>query len=95
VNIVRTLCGCGGAALHAARQRQCGHPRRLRRRRAGGSGTHRCGLADIRQLWLDQYQNGVANDGYGAWLNTAGTTTSCPPTAGHAAIAGELARNWW
>jgi lysophospholipase L1-like esterase len=53
----------------------------------------RCDLADIRQLWIDRYVAGSLNDGYDPWLNSA-VSRVFPTDAGHAAIAGEIARHF-
>jgi lysophospholipase L1-like esterase len=49
-----------------------------------------CDLVDIRQLWLDRYVAGGANDGYDPWLNSS-VSRLFPTDAGHAAIASEIA----
>jgi hypothetical protein len=53
----------------------------------------RTDLADIRQLWLDRYVTGGANDGYDPWIASA-TSRTLPTDAGHAAIAGEIAKHF-
>ncbi len=52
-----------------------------------------CDLADIRQLWLDCYLSGGPSDGYYPWLSS-GTSRVFPTDAGHAAIAGEIAKHF-
>lgn len=49
-----------------------------------------CGLADVRQLWLDHYSSTAPNDGYDPWLNTASGDHSNPTDAGHQAIGDEV-----
>ncbi len=56
------------------------------------SARTRSDLADVRQLFLDRYVQGGANGGYDPWLNTS-VSGVLPTDAGHAAIAGELARH--
>jgi lysophospholipase L1-like esterase len=53
----------------------------------------RTDLADMAQLWLDNYVSGGTNDGYGSWLNTS-LSAVFPTDAGHAAMAGELVKHF-
>lgn len=52
-----------------------------------------CSLCDFRQLWLDRYVAGGANDGYDPWLNS-GVSRLFPIDAGHAAMATEMMRSF-